>query len=94
MTNLIKDVDYNVDLRGFVITLNDDRTVQVQFEKETNKLHGSYGLHYPQIHKEYSAEITEEEKKEILANKEILKYVNELDEYDFIVSKQKSKLGE
>ena len=80
MTNLIKDVEYNDDLKGFVITLNDDRIVQVQFDKETNRLSADYNRWFPEIYEEYSAEITEEEEKEILKHKDIIAHAYELDD--------------
>jgi len=80
MTNLIKELEYNDDLKGFEVTLNDDRTVYVQFDKETNRLSADYNCWFPEIYEEYSAEITEEEEKEILKHPEIIAFSNELDE--------------
>ena len=80
MTNLIKDVDYIESLRGFMIVLNDDRIVLVQFDKETNRLSADYDRWFPMIYREYSAEITEEEKKEILNHKDIIAHAYELDD--------------
>jgi len=80
MTNLIKELEYNEDLKGFEVTLNDDRTVYVQFDKETNRLSADYNCWFPEIYKEYSAEITQEEKKEILKHKEIIAHAYKLDE--------------
>lgn len=80
MTNLIKHVDYIESLRGFMIVLNDDRIVLVQFDKETNRLSADYDRWFPMIYREYSAEITEEEKKEILNHKDIIAHAYELDD--------------
>jgi len=80
MTNLIKHVDYIESLRGFMIVLNDDRIVLVQFDKETNRLSADYDRWFPMIYREYSAEITEEEKKEILNHKDIIAHACELDD--------------
>lgn len=80
MKNLIKDVNYNSDLKGFEVTLNDDRIVYVQFDKETNRLSADYDRWFPMIYREYSAEITEEEKKEILNHKDIIAHACGLDD--------------
>ncbi len=82
MTNLIKHVDYIESLRGFMIVLNDDRIVLVQFDKETNRLSADYDRWFPMIYREYSAEITEEEKKEILNHKDIIAHACGLDDKD------------
>lgn len=80
MTNLIKHVDYIESLRGFMIVLNDDRIVLVQFDKETNRLSADYNRWFPMIYKEYSAEITEKEEKEILKHEDIIAHACELDD--------------
>lgn len=79
MTNLIKDIEYNEDLEGFVVTLNDDRKVEVQFEKHKDLYWCSNLESYvPQVYEEGSDEISDEEEEEILNNAEILEHAEGL----------------
>lgn len=81
----VSEVEYNDDLNGFVIELKDGRTVQVQFEKETNCLHADYETHFAVIDKEndYGLDLSEDEedqfKEWMLSNKEIQNKIKELD---------------
>lgn len=61
----IKSVEYNDDLYGFVVELNDGRIVQVQYRKESNRLDADYGLHFPHIDREndYGLNLSESEEE-------------------------------
>lgn len=61
----IVDVEYVDDVYTFVITLENKRTVQVQFEKETNRLHADYGTYYAHIDRvnDYGYDLNEEEEE-------------------------------
>ena len=67
MTTLIKSSEFNSALFGFEMTLNDGRIVQVQFNKEQNRLDADYGSYFPVIDKEneYGLNLSEEEENEI-----------------------------
>ncbi|QIC72067.1 MULTISPECIES: hypothetical protein [Acinetobacter] len=45
----IIDVDYVEEVMTFVVTLENNRTVQVQFKRETNRLHADYNTHLAHI---------------------------------------------
>lgn len=74
----IKDVEWNEGLDGWIITLTDNREIQIQYRKIQNKLDENYYEYLPHIDKEneYGLNITEEEEKEIneyiFTNKQIL----------------------
>lgn len=65
--DLIKDVEYNNDLFGFILTLKNDKIVQIQFTLETNRLHADYNTHYAHIDRQndYGLDITEDEESVI-----------------------------
>lgn len=73
----IQSLIWNSDLVGYVITLNDNRIVQVQFELNENALHGDYNTYSACIDKQndYSLDLTDEEEEFIIDyiknNKEI-----------------------
>ena len=60
----IKKIEWNDDLVGFVVTLEDERVVHLQFDKETNRLHADFGTYSAEIYRESSAEMTDEEEGE------------------------------
>ena len=62
----VKSSEYNDDLKGFIVTLEDGRTVQVQFFKVGGTLDADNGLHFPLIDREndYGLSLTEEEEAE------------------------------
>jgi hypothetical protein len=74
----IKDVKWHDELDGWIITLTDNREIQIQYKKVENKLDGNYYKFLPCIDKEneYGLNISEEEEKEIneyiFTNKKIL----------------------
>lgn len=80
----IKKIEWNDDLVGFVVTLEDERVVQIQFAKETNRLHADFGTYSAEIYSEYSAEMTDEEESEfwVLTKETIRAKELELDAQD------------
>lgn len=74
---LVKDIEYNDDLKGFILTLHDNRTVQVQYDLCTDRLNADYGTYSPSIDycNGYDLDLNEEEtdiiKEFIRENKEI-----------------------
>jgi hypothetical protein len=74
----IKNVKWHDELDGWIITLTDNRVIQIQYKKVENKLDADYNRFWPKIDKEneYGLSITEEEEKEIneyiFTNKAIL----------------------
>lgn len=62
----VSEVEYNDDLKGFVVELKDGRTVQVQFEKETNRLHADYDTYFAVIDKEndYGLNLSDDEENQ------------------------------
>ena len=48
----ITDVEYIDEVYTFVVTLDGNRTVQVQFERETNRLHADHNTHTAHIDRE------------------------------------------
>ena len=81
----VSEVEYNDDLNGFVVELKDGRTVQVQFEKETNRLHADYGTYFAIIDKEndYGLNLSDSEedqfKEWVLSSTDIQNKIKELD---------------
>ena len=81
----VADVEYNDDLNGFVVELKDGRIVQVQFERETNRLHADFGTYFAVIDKEndYGLNLTDEEEELFYEwmsnNKDIQDKIKELD---------------
>lgn len=81
----IVDVEYVDDAYTFVVTLENNRTVQVQFERENNRLHADYGTFYAHIDRvnDYGYDLNEQEeelfKEWILTCKEIQDVICELD---------------
>ena len=61
----VSEVEYNDDLNGFVVELKDGRIVQVQFEKESNRLDADFGTYFAVIDKEnnYGLDLSDEEEE-------------------------------
>ena len=61
----VSEVEYNDDLNGFVVELKDGRIVQVQFEKENNRLDADFGTYFAVIDKEnnYGLDLSDEEEQ-------------------------------
>lgn len=61
----IVDVEYVDDAYTFVVKLENNRTVQVQFERETNRLHADYGTYHAHIDRvnDYGYDLNEEEEE-------------------------------
>lgn len=59
---------WNDDLVGFECLLNNNKKIQVQFEIESNRLHGGYGLHYPILDQqnEYGLNLTSDEHDQVI----------------------------
>lgn len=81
----IVDIEYIDDAYTFVVTLEGNRTVQVQFEKETNRLNADYGTYYAHIDRvnDYGYDLSDEEeelfKDWILTCREIKDVIDSLD---------------
>lgn len=62
----VSEVEYNDDLNGFVVKLKDGRIVQVQFEKEINRLHADYGTYFEVVDKEndYGLNLSDDEENQ------------------------------
>jgi len=81
----VKSSEYNDDLVGFVVELENGKTVQVQFERETNALHADYNTFSPVIDRdnEYGLNLTDEEEEAFVAwmkkDKAILAKAEELE---------------
>ena len=81
----VSEVEYNDDLNGFVVELNDGRIVQVQFEKESNRLDADYGTYFAVIDREndYSLDLSDDEedqfKEWMLSSNQIQTKIKELD---------------
>lgn len=81
----VKAVEYNDDLKGFIVELKDGRIVQVQFEKESNRLDADFGTYLAVIDKEnnYDLDLSYEEEELfeewLLNSKDIQDKVKELD---------------
>lgn len=81
----VSEVEYNDDLNGFVVKLKDGRIVQVQFEKESNRLDADYGTYFAVIDKEneYGLDLSDDEedqfKEWMLSNADIQNKIKELD---------------
>lgn len=81
----VSEVEYNDDLNGFIVELKDGRIVQVQFERETNRLHADYNTYFAVIDKEnnYGLDLSEDEedqfKEWMLSNNQIQAKIKELD---------------
>ena len=79
----VAEVEYNDDLNGFVVELKDGRIVQVQFEKESNRLDADFGDYFAVIDKEneYGLDLSDEEedrfKEWMLSNNQIQSKINE-----------------
>ena len=61
----IVDIEYIDDAYTFVVNLANNRTVQVQFERENNRLHADYGTYYAHIDRvnDYGYDLNEEEEE-------------------------------
>ena len=81
----VADVEYNDGLNGFVVELKDGRIVQVQFEKESNRLDADFGTYFAVIDKEnnYGLDLSDEEEELFYEwmsnNKDIQDKIKELD---------------
>lgn len=81
----VSEVEYNDDLNGFVVELKDGRIVQVQFERETNRLHADHGTYFAVIDREndYGLDLSDEEEELFYEwmsnNKDIQDKIKELD---------------
>ena len=81
----VSEVEYNDDLNGFIVELKDGRIVQVQFERETNRLHADYNTYFAFIDKEndYGLDLSDEEEElfyDWLRNNEVIQdKIKELD---------------
>ena len=62
----IFDIEYIEDIKTVVVTLENNRTVQVQFEREANRLHADYYTYFAHIDhcSNYSYDLNEEEEEE------------------------------
>lgn len=82
----IAKFEWNEYLVGFVATLDDGRKVQVQFEKEQNRLHADFGTYSAVIDKEndYGLNLSDEE--------EGLFYALLKSEYDHVIKPIESAL--
>ena len=83
----VADVEYNDGLNGYIVELKDGRIVQVQFERETNRLHADYNTYFAFIDKEndYGLNLSDEEEemfREWMSNnKDIQDKIKELSDY-------------
>ena len=61
----VSEVEYNDGLNGYIVELKDGRIVQVQFEKENNRLDADYGTYFAVIDKEnnYGLDLSDEEEE-------------------------------
>ena len=81
----VSEVEYNDDLNGFVVEIKDGRIVQVQFEKESNRLDADFGTYFAVIDKEnnYGLDLSDEEEELFYEwmsnNKDIQDKIKELD---------------
>lgn len=81
----VSEVEYNDDLNGFIVELKDGRIVQVQFEKETNRLDADYDTYFAVIDKEndYGLNLSDDEedqfKEWMLSSIDIQNKIKELD---------------
>lgn len=81
----VSEVEYNDDLNGFIVELKDGRVVQVQFEKEANRLHADYDTYFAVIDKEndYGLNLSDDEeaqfKEWMQTNIDIQNKIKELD---------------
>jgi hypothetical protein len=81
----LTDIEWDDNLVGFVITLIDNRIIQIQYELQTNRLHGDFGTHFAHIDKvnDYGLDLSDDEeefiKDYIKHNKEIIRKGIELD---------------
>ncbi|MDO7202813.1 hypothetical protein Q5M62_18175 [Acinetobacter baumannii] len=80
----VSEVEYNDDLNGFVVELKDGRIVQVQFERETNRLDADFGTYYAVIDREndYGLDLSDKEEAQFYEwmsnNKDVQNKVKEL----------------
>ncbi|EPG1668744.1 hypothetical protein ACY3WP_001577 [Acinetobacter baumannii] len=81
----VAEVEYNDGLNGFVVELKDGRIVQVQFERETNRLDADFGTYYAVIDREndYGLDLSDKEEAQFYEwmsnNKDVQDKVKELD---------------
>lgn len=81
----VADVEYNDGLNGYIVELKDGRIVQVQFERETNRLHADYNTYFAFIDREndYGLDLSDEEEELfydwLRNNKDIQDKIKELD---------------
>lgn len=78
----IAHAEFNEYLNGFVCYLDDGRRVNVQFERNTNKLSGNYNLHFPTLdecndHVDLSNDDIEQFWQAIEDNKEVNSAIND-----------------
>lgn len=94
MTTLsIKKMEFNEDLEGFILTISNGKTVDIQLEIESNRLHADYDTHCAIINKtdDYYDLNDEEEKQveELISENEEIKQLIKGEDYicDFIENK-------
>ena len=81
----VSEVEYNDGLNGYIVELKDGRIVQVQFERETNRLHADHGTYFAVIDKEneYGLDLSDDEedqfKEWMLSSVDIQNKIKELD---------------
>jgi hypothetical protein len=81
----VTNLEFNDDLVGFVVTLDNRKIVQVQFDLNQNRPDANYGTYYPVIdtQNEYGLDLTNEEHNEFTKwmrkNPEILAKASELE---------------
>ena len=81
----VSEVEYNDGLNGYIVELKDGRIVQVQFEKETNRLDADFGTYFAVIDREndYGLDLSDEEEGlfyDWLRNNEVIQdKIKELD---------------
>jgi len=64
-----KKMEWNDDLVGYEVELSNGKHVQIEFGRETNRLHADFGTFSAEIDRtnEYGLDITEEENDQIYA---------------------------
>jgi hypothetical protein len=93
----IKDKEWNESLIGYIYTLEDGRTIQVQFEKQRDEGYGGYGKYYAQIYdeNEYGLNLSDEEREEfqnlIRKDKGIIKAEEELERIDALLKEKEDE---
>ena len=81
----IKSIERNDDLQGFIVTLSNNKIVQIQYELNTNRLDADHNTHYPVIDKQndygYNLTAREEEKFEAWMHAQWIKTGTQIREY-------------